>query len=187
MSRGLDTANEAAITDDVVIPVLFAELDFDSGFVRAFSGIGTINWGGYDWVGTGIFGSIDGLEETSDLSKATVTFTLTGIPNDLLSVALNDDYQGRSAKVYVGFFDRTTYQLVSTPFLYFFGKMDTARTKEGKEFSITITAENEMAAWSRPNVWRYSDQEQQARFAGDTALRFMPHTVPKEIIWGRKA
>ena len=187
MSRGLDAATETAIDEDVIAPVIFAELDFSSGFVRAFSGVGTVTWGGYDWTGTGLLGSVDGLEETSDLSKSPVSFTLTGTPNDLLSVALNDDYQGRDAKVYIGFFDRATYQFVADPFLFFYGKMDTAKTKEGKEISITITAENEMSAWSRPNIRRYSDQEQRARFAGDTALRFMPQSAQKEIIWGRKA
>lgn len=106
MTRGLVAANEEAISETVLAPVLFAELDFPSGMVRMFSGIGTIEWGGHTWTGAGNLGVIGGLEENSELARKTVTYTLTGVPNSIISVALNDSYQGRAARAYIGFIGR---------------------------------------------------------------------------------
>jgi hypothetical protein len=186
MSRDLSAANLGEISSDKLAPLLFAELDFSGGMVRVHSAIGTISWGGNDWLGVGTFGGIEGLDESSDLSKKTVTFTLSGIPNDLLSVFLSEHYQGRSAKAYIGFISTITYQLVANPEVLFVGKMDSVKTQQGNTFSISLTAENRMSGWSRPVVRRYTDADQQARFAGDLGLQFVSQ-VTKEIIWGRKA
>lgn len=186
MSRGLAASNATAVAASVVRPIIFAELDFTGGFSRSHSGIGTITWGGFDWLGVGTLGSIDGLEEKADLTRKTVVFTLTGIPNTLLSVVSSENYQGRSAKVYLGFFDAATYQLVATPETLFTGKMDKVNTIQGETFSITITAESRLAAWSRPVVRRYNDRDQQSRFTGDLGLQFISQAAQKEIVWGRK-
>ncbi len=187
MSRGLDANNEAALEENVIAPVLFAELNFPSGYVRVHSGIGTITWGGYDWLGVGQFGTVDGLQEEAELSRKTVTYTLSGVPNDLIALALDDYYQGRTAKVYVGFFDRTTYQLAAEPELLDSGLMDVAKSKEGKTCSISITAESRIASWSRPTVRRYTDAQQRAYFPSDTGMQFISQAAQKEIVWGRKA
>lgn len=186
MSRGLVTANSNAVTGQTLSPILFAELDFSGGMVYVHSAIGTITWGGNDWGGVGTLGAIEGLDEKSDLTRKTVTFRLTGIPNTLLSVLLAESYQGRAAKVYLGFFSNTTYQLVADPHLLFTGKMDSVTTEEGETFSIELTAENLLAQWARPVVRRYTDVEQQSKFLGDKGLEFLTQASQKEIVWGRK-
>lgn len=186
MSRGMDAANETAIEQTNIAPIIFADLDFSSGHVRVHSGIGTVTWGGYDWAGLGAFGSVSGLEEKAELGRKTVTYTLSGVPNDLVGTVKSEYYQGRPDKVYLGFFDTTTYQLTADPELLHSGLMDTARTKVGSECVVTITSESRMAAWGRPVVRRYTDAEQQARFTGDKGLEFISQAAQKEIVWGRK-
>ena len=186
MSRGMDAANEAAVAADKIIAVHFADLDFASGHIRVHSGVGTITWGGYDWSGLGVYGQVSGLEEKAELSRKTVTYTLSGVPNDMISIVLGEDYQGRSAKIYVGFFNTTTYQLVATPELLDAGLMDISDIDEGKTCTVSITAESRISAWSRPMVRRYTDAEQQQRYAGDLGLEFLSQAVQKEIVWGRK-
>ncbi len=186
MSRGLDTLNEAAIDASKVISVLFAELNFPSGMVRVHSAIGTITWGGNSWLGVGQFGRVDGLTEEAELSRKTVTYTLTGIPNDLIAIVLGENYQGRTAKVYIGFFNTTTYQMIAEPELLDSGLMDVTVIDESQECSVSITAESRIASWSRPLVRRYTDAEQQARYPGDKGLEFIAQASQKEIVWGRK-
>jgi hypothetical protein len=187
MSRRLDTANETAVEQSVVAPVLFAQLDFPSGYVRVCSGVGTITWGGNDWLGVGTFGDVSGLTESAELQRKTVTYTLRGVPNDLVSIVLDDNYQGRPDKVYLGFYNRTTYQLIATPELLHAGLMDVSKISEGKTCTITVTSESRIASWSRPVVRRYTDTEQQRRFPGDKGLEFISQAAEKEIVWGRKA
>lgn len=186
MSRGLDPLNESAIEAAKVAPVYFAALDFPSGMVRVHSAIGTISWGGYDWLGVGQFGMVDGLTEEAELSRKTVTYTLTGIPNDLIATVLGENYQGRPAKIYIGFFNLTTYQMIAEPELLDSGLMDVTVIDEGQECSVSVTAESRIASWSRPNVRRYTDAEQQARYPGDKGLEFISQASQNEIVWGRK-
>ena len=187
MSRGLVTANANAVAADNVAPILFADLDFSSGHVRVHSAIGTITWGGYDWTGLGSLGTVDGLEERAELSRKTVTYTLFGVPNTMVSVVLNESYQGRSAKVYLGFLSLTTYQLVADPQLLDSGLMDVTAIDEGQTCTVTVTAESRIAAWSRTLERRYTDAEQRAKYPTDKGLEFISQAAQKEIVWGRKS
>ncbi len=187
MSRGLDASTLAAVTDDSVpIAILFAELDFSSGFVRAHTALGTITWGGYDWLGVGTFGSVSPVEESAELSKRTLTYTLTGVPSTMIAVVLGDEYQGRAAKLYLGFFNQSTGALVSDPVQIDQGRMDVSDIEEGQECTVTITAESRVAAWDRPLIRRYTNADQQQRFSGDKGLEFVDQAANKEINWGRK-
>jgi hypothetical protein len=187
MSRDLSNDNLNAVTADVFCDVLFAELDFPSGVVRAHNALGTITWGGHEWLGLGTFGTVRGIEEDSTLARKTVTYTLSGIPNDMISLAMNDYYQGRPAKVYLGFLNRTTGQLVDDPILLDQGRLDVPETEEGETVSISITAESRMSQWERPRARRYTNADQQSRFAGDRGMEFVSQAAQKEINWGRPA
>lgn len=104
MSRELSASNLAAVTADTITPVLFAELDFGGGVVRAHSAIGTISWGGNDWLGVGTFGQVSAVEDSAEMQRQTVSYTLNGIPSEMLALVLGEQYQGRSAKLYLGFY-----------------------------------------------------------------------------------
>lgn len=188
MSRNLDSVNEDEVNKkNFGLEILFAELDFESGFVRAHNGIGTITWGGYDWLGVGTFGKVSPVEESAELSQRTLIYTLSGIPPEMISVVLDEYYQGRAARLYIGFVDPTTGQLIADPDLLDQGRMDVSDIEEGKELTVTITAESRVSAWDRALLRRYTDKDQQSRFPGDKGLEFVPQAATKEINWGRKA
>ena len=187
MSRGLSTNNLTAVGADSVAPILFSELDFSGGFVRVHSGLGTITWGGYDWLGVGTFGNVSAVEDSAEMQRQTMSYTLNGIPSEMMSIVLGEEYQGRSATLYLGFFDTTTHILTDTPVLVALGKMDVATIDQGETLSVTVTAESRVSAWNRPIVRRYTHAEQIARFPGDKGLEFIDQASRKEIYWGRKA
>lgn len=188
MSRGLATNNVTEINKESIgVALLFAELDFASGFVRVHTGIDTITWGGFDWLGVGTLGFVSNVEESAELQKRTLQYTLTGIPNAMISIVLGEDYQGRAARLYIGFLNQTTGQLVATPDLLDQGRMDVSEITESNECKVTITTESRIAAWDRPVVRRYTNADQQARFVGDKGLEFVDQAAQKEINWGRKS
>jgi hypothetical protein len=104
----------------------------------------------------------------------------------MISIVLGEQYQGRAAKLYIGFLDPSTGQLVATPELLDQGRMDVSDIDEGQELTVSISAESRIAAWDRAIVRRYTDSDQQARFAGDKGLEFVDQAAQKEINWGRK-
>lgn len=187
MSRDLDAATATASSADTALPVWFVKLAFDGGEVNLHSRIGTITWGGDDYTGAGGIGGISVVDEDSELARSTLELTLEGLPTDILSTVLNEHYQGRTATVYLGYLDPVTNQLVADPGIIYRGRMDTAKPRQGKTLSVSLTVESRFAAWDRPNVGRYNNADQQARYPGDRGLEFVEQTTDLTIAWGLPA
>ena len=102
----------------------------------------------------------------------------------MVSDALLQNYQGQNANIYFG--TLANGQLTQQPYLLFSGKMDVMNVVQQAENSaITIQCEKYLAELRRSKVGRYTDQDQQSRFAGDTSLRFVDAIQQdKEILWG---
>lgn len=165
-------------------PVIFVKLSFDDADVNFHSDHGTITWGGEDYTGVGRIGEITGIEENCELSRTPISMTLGGLPNDLLAIFLAEQYQGRKATVYLGYLDMTTYRLVDDPIVIYRGLMDSPTVKRGETTSITLTVESRFAQWDRPLIRRYNNEDQRARYSGDTGLQAVEQSTEKQIVWG---
>jgi hypothetical protein len=183
-SRGLTTTNLTASSASTIHPVIFVKMQFDGGNVNLHSELGTITWGGDTYTGAGSLGQISSADEVSDLSQVQLNLTLRGLPNDLISVLLNQQYQGRTATVSLGYLDLTTFALVDTPFTLYQGLIDTADFQQDKTLSINLSISNRFAAWSTPIVRRYNNAYQQGRYSGDTGLQYIEQTTNATVIWG---
>lgn len=183
MSRTITAAAKTESEAAVLRPVWLAKLAFDSGTTRAWSGRGDITFNSEVYQGIGDLGSIGPVEESVEHKAFGVTLRLTGIPAAMLSIALAEDVQGRTAQVWIGFLD-ASYQLVADPVLVFQGRMDTMDPSLGETVTITLTAESRLIDWDRPRVRRYTDADQQERFPGDKGLEFVSEATEKEIFWG---
>ena len=206
MSRSVSSGFSDAIQRDVVQPFLAVDLAFDSGNVRAWTGLGTLSVGGVDYVGTATIMSISPIEETIEIAARGAQFVLTGIPSDLLSLALSEPYQGRIAKIYFGMMSVperllteagaiiTTENLLpldissgnqSELVEIFSGFMDTMQIADEVETStITLTAENRLISLERPKNRRYTSEDQKREFSADLGLDFVNDLQDKEIKWG---
>lgn len=184
MSRELGTANEAQTIAATVRPLAFAELDFSDGVVRAHSGLGAITWGGNEWHGVGEFGGIGEVEEGVDVAARGLSLALNGMPSTILPKALEANYRGRSAKLYLGFLDDTG-ALVGDPYQVFGGRMDTMQIEDaGESGSISVQCENRLIDFKRCRVSRYTNEEQLARYPGDSGLSFIAGIADKTLRWG---
>jgi len=186
MTRNISTINKDATNADVVRPIWFAELLYDSGTVRAHNGVGTIVWGGNTFLGVGNFGNISDIDEDTELSISKVSLTLSGVDSNNISIALNEKYQGRVAIIYKGYLDENL-RLKDDPTLQFRGKIDTQSIELGKQGIITVSIINRLADWEKTRTRRYNNDDQQNEFPGDKGMEFVPRSVEKQIFWGKKA
>jgi hypothetical protein len=189
MTRDLSATNEAAAQANVIAPVLFLDLGFDSGTVRVHSWTGSITWGGNTYSGVGQFGQVTPVEEDSELSRTPITLTLSGIPLDgedseLISAVLNEHYQGRTATLYLGYLDTDTLQLQDDPFILYRGRIDVPDIDDDETLTVSISVESRFAAWDRPNISRYNNADQQSRYPGDLGLQYVEQSTEKQIAWG---
>lgn len=189
MSRDLTSAANTAVQAEVVRPVVFVELDFSSGFVRANSSPYTLSFDAdadmvdEDFLGVGGLGGISPISEGADTKARNISLTLSGVDPALIATTLTEYYQGRPCKVWNGFLD-SGHKLIADPILVFWGRMDTMDVDMGETATITVTAESRLADWDRPRSARLTNEEQQARYPGDRGLEFVQQVADQEIRWG---
>ena len=185
MADRLTGAAAAEPYKSVVRPALLVELQFASGPVRAWSGVGPLTWNGVSWAGVGLLGRVSTVEETLELKAAGASFQLSGIPSELLTPVVSEPIQSRAALLWLAFFDED-WAVVPDPVLLFRGRMDTVEIADGGSIAtITLFAESRLRDLERARVRRYTDADQQAEVPGDLGLAFVASLQEVNILWGR--
>lgn len=168
----------------VIRPIDLVRMEFDSGVIRVWNGRGPIVANGEVYDGTGKLGKISAIEETVEQKSTGVVFELSGVDPSLISIALNEDVQGRTCEVFKAFLN-DSYQVVTSPILMFRGRMDIMTvTATGKEAIVRVTAESRLIDWNVPRIRRYTDASQKERFPNDKFFEFVSEIVEKEFNWG---
>lgn len=105
MSRDIPLTTLSALEDDVVYPFHAVELMFDGDEVlRLWTGHGVLTISGVEYFGTGNLLQIDNVEETSEIAAKGASLTLSGVPTEIISLALSEPFQGRVGRIYFGTF-----------------------------------------------------------------------------------
>ena len=185
MSRGFPSAVLTALSEQHVVLVTFAELQFPSGTLYLHNSIGTYTWGGQDWLGVGDLGEISQIEEGAEISPYKITLSLSGLDPDISGAALTEDYYLQPVKVYLGVLDSDD-DLIADPTIVWEGSMDQMMVSVGAEGGdvISLTAESELARFDKASNLRYTDTQQQSEFSGDIAFEFMADIEGAKIRWG---
>lgn len=183
--------NESKATK--LIPVNFVMLDFSSGPLYMNSSPYSIDFDGNTYLGVGNLGAISVVQEGTDLQARGIELTLSGIPSSLVAIALDEAYQGRDCKIWIGFLTSShdPSSLIADPIQLGPWIMDTMDIELGETAKITVRAESRLIRWDKPHSSRYTNEEQQNRFpaeGGDPAdlgLEFVSQMAEKELLWGR--
>lgn len=181
--RTLTAAATTAITSSNVPLLVFIEMDFAAGFLRLNNSAQTFTWDGNDWIGAGVAGSIDAITEGTDLTANGIGLTLSGIPTETVSIALNQKYQGRAVKIWYAPLT-AAHVIIADPIGPFQYRMDTMDIELGDSATIRVQAESRLIDWERALNSRYTHEEQQRLHSGDLGLQFVPQMVEKQIRWG---
>jgi len=186
MSRsGVTGAADTALAAENVPLLCFIELQFDSGTVRVCNAAYSFSWNSYTWIGAGQVLNMSAVQEGADLQAYGVTMQLSGVPAAYVSVALNEHYQGRTARIWAAPLS-ATYTVIADPVLVFNGRMDVMPiSMKGASAVIELSIESRLIDWERPRVRRYNDADQQAEYSGDLGLQYVEQMVSKDLIWGR--
>jgi len=197
MSRAIPSSLLSALIGDNIKPFFAVELMFDTrtttdingdtvdiGPLRMWTGIGdrTISVQGSNQVftGTGSLLTIGDLEEVGDLASKSVDLTLSGIPVSIVSLALQEPYQRRVMRLYLG------EQSDSSVVEIFSGKMDKMTIVDESESStINLTVESKLIELERPSGWRYTNENHQSRYDGDTFFSYVQSMQDQTLVWGK--
>ena len=207
MSRDLDPSTLKAISQDVVRPFFAVELKFDGDEVlRMWTGQGTLVLDdGTQWIGAGNLLDISSIEETAEMAVKGATITLSGVPSEVLSLALSEPYQGRVCNIYFGTFSvgsllketgnyillqdgsRINVETGEKGFNQLFsGYMDQMNIDDGPETAtIELKVENRLIDLERARVARYTKYYQKSVYPDDDGLNFVEDLQTRKVPWGR--
>jgi hypothetical protein len=181
MSRTVPSDLLTSLSQSEVHPFYAVDMDFDTAPLRFWTGYGDRTIFTNTYTGTGNLLSISGLEEANDLSAKGVTLQLSGVPTEIVSLALQEPYQRRSCKIYFGTTD------TAVPIEVFSGLMDKMTIQDSGDSSvIELTVESKLLRLNKASNWRYTQENHQSRHSGDTFFSYVTDLQNKDIIWGRE-
>ena len=193
MSRDLSSGVSSTLNDDVIYPFFAVELNFDSGtftaadgttqdrVLRLWTGLGTLTYGGNQYFGTGNMLDISSIEESTEIAAKGATITLSGVPSQVVSLALSEPYQGRECTIYFGM-NSAQSSLTEV----FTGYMDQMSIDEGPESStVQLTVENKLIDLERPRVGRFTSEYQKSIYSEDKGFDFVESLQEQKLTWGR--
>lgn len=183
-SRPFPAALASALSAANVTPLYFGKFEFAGGTLYLHTGLGTITWGGQDWTGAGDLASIDQVEEGMALSPYALRLMLTGMPSQVSTEAMGENYYRRPVTLYLGALN-PEFQLVSNPAEIFFGYIEDMPVSIGGEDGdrILCTVESELAIFDRPGNLRYTQAQLEADHPGDKGLEYLEYMVDVRPIW----
>ena len=210
MTRDLSSVVSIAVEERVIETFYAIELDFDTTPMYLWTGVGDLVVDAVTYRGVGKFINISEIQEGADLSAKGATVSLSGIPSDMLDMAMDEDYQGRKCYIRFGFTnialgDETPLHTeadeelhteagevldvaittTDTLFDLFTGYIDQMNIDEGPTTStISISVESKLIDLERPRVRRYTDADQRSRFPGDKAFGFVTRLQKETLTWG---
>jgi hypothetical protein len=181
--RDLSPEFQTAIAAGSVIPALLVYLDFAGDPLRAWTGLGSIEWEGEDWLGLGNLGEVGVIEEYSEIRAGTVDLKLLQVPGTALADAASLTYKRRAAEIHLALLDADSpAPAILHACLLFRGTMDTLELdRQPGSSSFTLTLANELARLRDSWGLLYTDSDQQRLFPGDTSLRFVPSLQDKQV------
>ena len=103
MSRTLTTSVSAVLSQRRIQPTYLVDMAFDSETLYLWTGFGPITWNGNVYTGAGNILDIKLPDETTDIRAEGAKISLSGIPSSYISLALQEPYQGRVARVWLAF------------------------------------------------------------------------------------
>ena len=182
MSRTVPSSILTALSQPEVQPFYAVEFVFDTSPIRFWTGYGDRTIEANVYTGTGNLMSVGGLEEVSDMSAKSASITLNGIPPELISLALQEEYQNRECRILFGVANNADIVEV------FSGTMDRMTIQDGGDTgTIDLTVESKWVRLDRPNVRRYTSESQKSRHSTDTFFDWVADLQDKEVVWGRSS
>lgn len=184
MPRALASGFASAVAAGQVYPAIFVEGLFNGGNLRIWSGIGEITWNSAVWAGAGLALAVDAIQERGDVQALGTSVTLSGIPSDLVSLALAEPYQGRVVRIYQALLT-SAGAVVADPDERFTGRCDVMTiSDDGQTATITMTVESRLIDLQRPRERRYTDSDQRIEYPADRGLEYVASIQDVAIKWG---
>ena len=184
---------------DEIFPFFAVDLEFgtevldfggealSSRSLHFWTGLGEIQHGGVTYTGAGQFLSVSDVTETADLRAAGAVVSLSGLPSEIVALALQQPYQGRVCRIKFGMLNANNNKTVTEDGVgitledtsdidntagdptvmidMFVGYMDQMNIEENPDSStIALSVENKLVDLQRSKTSRYTSEFQKKKY-----------------------
>ena len=179
--KSLSTSGQAACASGKVPMSLLVEMDLTSPLNLCTSNLNLV-LGGTTYYGLKGLGRINAAQTTPAEIKQ-LTFELSGVPSDLVALALSEPVQGKAVRLKLAIFDPASYTVLDTVLIWA-GELDVMSLQDSATGgTISVSAEHVGIDLNRPASSFYTDAEQQALHSGDLFLQYTSQQADQQIVW----
>ena len=126
---------------------------------------------------------VSNFTEETDVTKTSLTLTLSGADQTFISTCLNENVVNDSVQIFRGFLDDTN-ALIADPFLLYDGQIDTFSINENQnESTVNLGIVSHWADFEKRSGRKTNNTSQQRFFSTDVGMDFSSQTV-LDIKWG---
>jgi Flp pilus assembly secretin CpaC len=172
-----------SIADEAAAVCFLVKMEHPQGTIYACTALETIEWDGQDWIGIGLFGSIEGLDESTNVEVREVTFSVSGSDDDLIA-GLADSVKGYQATIWHVLLDSRN-RVVGDPEVIDIVDLDEQNYTVSADGTATlsITGYSAIVDYRTSPDTYYTPEMQRARYPGDSGLDRIPALVDRQVSW----
>lgn len=181
--RALTTAAATAIAGPLVPIAALVEMDLPSPLYLCTGGINLVI-GTQTYTAIGVLGSIGQVTDTAADVRG-LQFTLSGVPQANIAMAVGTPVRGKAVRVKQVIFDPDTYAVLDNR-LRWSGVLDYMAIDlgtRGGTATITVAAEHLGADLLRVRPAYWTDADQRARYSNDPSLQYIASQSEQRIVW----
>jgi hypothetical protein len=172
-----------SLEDEAVGTCLLVKMEHPEGTIYAATSLAPIEWDGQTWAGLGLVTDIQGLEESSKVEVHEITFTLPGVPDNLIA-GLSASVKGHEATVWHTLLDASG-RVVGEPEIITIADLDGQDYNFGEDgtATINITGYSAIMDVRDPPGLTYTPEFQREQYEDDIGLDRIPAFVDRVASW----
>jgi len=195
MARGLPTAFKSSIdNDDIYTYAVAVFIDFDvSGTsnpyepMRINSGIKSYDIDGNTFAPSGLILALGAVGETLEINESGITISMSGIDNDLVEIARDEDFQNTTVEIDILYLDENQGLLGNTR--YFTGVIENmVYTQDREDIIVDISCASFLKQLNNPKTRRYTQADQKDIYPDDNSFLWIDLQALRDTyanMWGK--
>ena len=187
MTRSLTTAVKNELATNDIRPVHLITIGFSSPVNItdcSFPLTSSVSGSSVTYTASDFIMGISNFTEETDVTKTSLTLSLSGADQTFISTVLNENVVNDSVDIFRGLLNSSN-ALVADPFLLYSGTIDSFTVSENKNSSnVNLQIVSHWADFDKTNGRKTNNTSQQRFFSADVGMDFSSETV-QDIKWGR--
>ena len=188
MARTLTTAVKNELLTGQIRPIHLIEIGFSTPVYltdNSFDLTSSISGSSRTYTASPFLVGGSSFEEQTDITKTTLSLTLSGADQTFISTVLNENVVNDTVEIYRGLLDSNN-SIIADPILLYSGNIDTFEIAETEtQSNVKLIIVSHWADFDKKSGRKTNNASQQRFFSTDVGMDYSSETV-LDIKWGRE-